>query len=303
MTRVEWVLLCCFAGACGMRTIGRMGDTGDQVAGAPASSGAPSVGEGGQTATGGRPSGEDGDHTQENGGAAGERGAAKPPLLDALPIAHFKLDECDGPALDAQSDATGVREGVQCGPGVQGSAAVFPGGGRIEFANEPRFDFTYELTVAAWVKPLPGGPTRSIVNKYYNLDAFHLLVREVGDAADNISPRYVFTIVEPENQWGRPSEVISPMPVELGVWTHVAGVYRWSPNGEVGKITLYVNGEPVAESGTKVGGNGLQQSSRPIQIGFAEPGASFVGSIDDVRLYDVALGPELAWLYLDPAHE
>jgi hypothetical protein len=229
------------------------------------------------------------------------------PLLTALPVARFKLDECEGPALDASSDATGLRVGVECTAGVQGSAALFPAppaadAARIEFADEPRFAFTHELTVAAWVKPQAGGPLRSIVSKWYGLDSFQLMVREVIDADGNFSPRYVFAIAEPENEWGRPAEAISASPVELDVWTHVAGVYRWSADGQVGKITLYVNAQPVAETSTKVGTDGLQQSQRPIQIGFVEPGGAFVGGIDEVRLYDVALGPELAWLFLDPNH-
>ena len=43
-------------------------------------------------------------------------------------------------------------------------------------------------------------------------------------------------------------------------------------------------------------------ATRPIRIGYVDYGSPFVGSIDEVRLYNVALGPELGWLYRDPAH-
>jgi hypothetical protein len=134
------------------------------------------------------------------------------------------------------------------------------------------------------------------------MDSFQLSIREVIVEGGQLSPRFAFTVSEPEPTWGRSTDAISPEEVELGVWTHLAGVYNWSANGQVGRITLYVNGQPVAETTTKVGTDGLQQSLKPVTIGYAGDFAPFVGLIDEVRLYDVALGPELAWLYLDPAH-
>lgn len=336
-------LSCCFAVGCGVRTIGSLGDPqpepsgsgGDasgvipRSAGSGGAAGAGSSGGplitlgGGPLAAGGSGSSSGGNSVTSAGGTnevsagvAGQSGStggggvaeSELPMLSVLPVARFKLDECEGPALDVMSDTTGVRTNVACAAGVQGSAAVFAadtaeGGRRIELADEPRFAFTHELTVAAWVKPSNGGPLRAIVSKWYGLDAFLLMVREVVDGEGLLSPRFAFAIAEPENDWGRPAEVISPSPVELDVWSHVAGVYRWSPDGKVGQITLYVNAQPVATTSTKVDTNGLQQSTRPIQIGFVEPAGSFVGSIDEVRLYDVALGPEIAWLWLDPKHD
>lgn len=249
-------------------------------------------------------------------GAAGESGAGTmdplPPELTALPIAHFRLDECDGPALDARSEALGTRYGLFCVPGVPGTegksawfsaAPVLEEPRRVEVADEPRFAFTHELTVAAWVKPELGpNMFRPIVGKWYSHDMFQLGIRQVPDGESLPTERWSFSIAEPEGEWGRPTDVISPDPIELGQWSHVAGVYRWSTDGNMGHITLYVNGKPVAESNTKIGTDGLQQSTRPLLIGTVGGSGDFVGAIDEVRLYDVALGPEIEWLYLDPAH-
>ncbi len=317
-TTVCAVLL--FAG-CGVRVIGDLGDerstTEDFKAGAAGISavqgGSAASSSAGESGLGGRESSEAGAPTQ---GSAGDTdvGGAPPtiPELTAVPVAHLKLDECDGgPVLDTESDVTGARYEVGCDIGIVGRAASFPAEPatseteprRIELADEPRFAFTHELTIAAWIKPEQGsGLQQAILGKWFNMDSFLLLIRQVPDGAGQLSRRYAFGIAEPEGMWGRPSEVLSPEPVKLGVWTHVAGVYRWSPNGQVGHITLYVNGQPVAETNTKIGTDGLQQSTTPIRIGFVDQSDSFVGLIDEVRLYDVALGPEIAALYLDPQH-
>ncbi|HXK16657.1 MAG TPA: LamG domain-containing protein, partial [Polyangiaceae bacterium] len=241
-------------------------------------------------------------------GEAGQAGTLLPPSLTAVPIAHLALDECAGPASDSQSQAAGTRFNVGCTDGVAGKAASFSadvsdqGPRRIELADEPRFAFSHELTVAAWVRPEAGVGIQPIVAKWYAMDMFELAVRYVTDGQGHASPRFAFSIAEPEGDWGRPADAISPDEVVLQQWAHVAGVYRWSPDGQVGHITLYVNGQPVADTSTKVGTDGLQQSTRPVTIGYADQGSQFVGSIDEVRLYNVALGPEIAWLFLEPTH-
>jgi hypothetical protein len=275
------------------------------------SGGKPSQTGGAATAAGTTPGGAAGDSQTsagaDVGGAGGESGAGgEPPELTAVPVAHLKLDECTGAdAADVESSALGMRINVGCTDGVLGKAADFslsPSGQRVELAEAARFDFTHELTVAAWVKPAASSAVGAIVGKWYGNDSFLLSLREVLDQDGHTSTRFAFSIAEPEGTWGRPADVISPFEVPMGVWSHVAGVYKWSPNGQVGHITLYVNGKPVGDTSTKVGTDGLQQSTRPVMIGFVEEYAPFVGAIDEVRLYNVALGPELAWLYSDPSH-
>jgi hypothetical protein len=276
---------------------GAVTNGGAQVAGAASVAGMSAVTAGAQA--GGAESGGAGG--ADAGGEGGE-----PPELTAIPIAHYKLDDCTGDdVIDSQSSTLGKRIGAGCANGVLGMAANFdlgPSAQLIELAEEPRFDFTHELTVAAWIKPRDVPAMGAIVGKWYGQDSFLLNVREVLDQDGNPSPRYAFSIAEPEGTWGRPADVISPFEVEYNVWTHVAGVYKWSADARVGHITLYVNGKAVADTSTKVGTDGLQQSLKPVTIGFVEEYAPFVGVIDEVRLYDVALGPELAWLYRDPSH-
>lgn len=310
----------CLAG-CGVKVIGQldMGEPGGSTSGGAPMAGAPSkAGSGGKVTNGGAQvgggapiagntqmgeAGSGGAGGAEVGGEGGEGG--EPAQLTVEPVAHLKLDECEGSdAQDLKSTASpGTRINVGCAKGLIGNAATFslvPSSQRVELAEEPRFDFLHELTVAAWVKPAESSQVGAIVGKWYGQDSFLLAVREVLDSEGHASTRFAFSIAEPEGTWGRPVDVISPAEVTMGVWTHVAGVYEWSPTAA--HITLYVNGKAVASSSCKVGAPGLQQSARPVTIGFVEEYAPFIGAIDEVRLYDVALGPELAWLYRDPSH-
>jgi len=280
-------------------TAGTVG--GGNGGGSGGSEAEPMGGVGGQAGMGGN-------GPTDDGGAAGEGGAADLPPLTAVPVVRFKLEECGNESLDTSGTVHGQRYAITCGDGIDGKAASFSAepsddiNRRIEIPDEPKLQFTHELTVAAWVFPQGVYYQGAIVSKWYLRDSFMLAVRQITTKEGGLSPRFTFSICEPEGEWGRPSEVISPDEVTLGEWAHVAGVYRWSPDGHVGQITLYVNGKPVATNSTKIGTDGLQQGERSLNIGWVDQGHWFIGQIDEVRLYDVALGPELGWLVREPAH-
>jgi hypothetical protein len=125
------------------------------------------------------------------------------------------------------------------------------------------------MTVTAWVKPLRVSETQIIVNKWYAMDSYMLLIE---------NGNFVFTVAFPNGHQGIPVKISAPAPE--GVWTHVAGVY----DGQM--LLLYINGKlaaSTAASGT------LQHSKRPISIGNHPSGNAFYGSIDEVRLYNIAL--------------
>ncbi|MEE8128238.1 MAG: LamG domain-containing protein, partial [Nitrospinaceae bacterium] len=73
-------------------------------------------------------------------------------------------------------------------------------------------------------------------------------------------------------------------PVQLGEWTHVAGVY------EPGQQTLYINGVQAGEAGGTISLNAQQVLT--IGAGSTEIAAGnffFAGTVDDVALFDNAL--------------
>jgi hypothetical protein len=89
---------------------------------------------------------------------------------------------------------------------------------------------------------------------------------------------YSFAVAFPGGQWGSTVNVSTPSTVD--VWAHVAGVF----NGQ--HLFLYLNGQLAAQVAAK---GRLQDSNRPICIGNHPSWNAFMGLIEEVRLYDVAL--------------
>ncbi|MBI1368517.1 MAG: hypothetical protein GC162_07660 [Planctomycetes bacterium] len=82
-------------------------------------------------------------------------------------------------------------------------------------------------------------------------------------------------------------DVTSPMPINDGVWHHVAAVR----DAEQHKLRLYVDGELVSEADDTT--HRSLANDHDIRIGaFNAPGRSLVGDIDRVRIASKALPPE-----------
>jgi hypothetical protein len=216
----------------------------------------------------------------ESGARSDERTA--PRQTDArnpeiVPIAHWTLDDVEsGTVRDSVGTAHDgkVIGDVRSAPGVIGKAAVFDGNlAMVLVEDHPKFHFKTAVSVSAWVKPSTKHGT--IVGKWYAMDAYTLEWRENA---------YRFSIALPVGgKWGTGLSVEAP--ASPNVWSHVAGVY----DGYT--LALYVNGllkvKNIVQSGRKAAV--LQDSDRPITIGNHPPWEAFLGMIDEVRLYDVAL--------------
>lgn len=81
----------------------------------------------------------------------------------------------------------------------------------------------------------------------------------------------------------------------LGEWQHVAAVFNWGADA----IEFYVNGDQVGTCDL-TDCNGLTYSDK-IYLGASFdgfPGWEFTGFLDEIQIYDRALGgPEIKWLY------
>lgn len=84
--------------------------------------------------------------------------------------------------------------------------------------------------------------------------------------------------------------------IEKGVWSHVAGVIDL----EGGSMSLYLNGQKVAEKQVPAGGVitptdkplRIGKNSKPVMIGRYFPVNMFTGMMDEVRIYNAALSQE-----------
>ena len=192
----------------------------------------------------------------------------------AVLLANWRLDETSGPALsDADATFAGTISGaVQNQPGKIGAAYLFSGGSNVNVnpggASAPSAPAPSPTgTVSAWIQPTAGSWNGNIV---YLQNPTYIQFRM--DAANNLTYR----------QDGGRDRVVSTGAGAItdGVWTHVAAAV--SPSS----ITLYINGSPTT---TGSGSNGyVSNNSTFLQIG-GGAGQNFVGSIDDVALWNTVL--------------
>ncbi|MEM7754551.1 MAG: LamG domain-containing protein [Planctomycetota bacterium] len=186
------------------------------------------------------------------------------------PIAHWRLDEIIGPA--APDSSGGGRHGtVQSGAawsarGQFGTSLAFNGvGGWVEVVDDAamRFAADKSYSVSAWVyvPALGAARSRGVVAKGERDWGIWL----------NASDRWVA---------GGETDLVGP--IAASGWSHVAV----TQDGDAGTRALYVDGVEVA-TGVAAAADG----AGPLWIGAAYPsGEAFAGNIDDVRVWDRAIG-------------
>jgi hypothetical protein len=206
-------------------------------------------------------------------------------------VGWWKLDETGGrDVADASGNANvgkilNGRPRWQPSGGKIGGALRFVGNGDwVHVANESKFDCVAEVTVAAWIK----------VNRF---DKEYQAIVTKGDSAWRIQRNQNTDTLEfacsglaipGGDQWGG---LYGNRSVNDGKWHHVAGVY----DGQ--RMYLYVDG--VVDSSQPASG-GINTNDEPVYIGENSEmtGRFWNGLIDDVRVYNDALGPaEIKALY------
>jgi hypothetical protein len=134
--------------------------------------------------------------------------------------------------------------------------------------DSPTLDLTTELTLEAWVYPTAtNGGFQSIVSKPLDPNYNQISYVLHGASRTNGLPSFALS-VSPNNLFG-------PGPLPLNTWSHLAATYDGAT------MKLYVNGTLVA-SQPQTGS--LSTSTQPVAIGL-----NWVGSIDEVRIYNRAL--------------
>ncbi len=155
--------------------------------------------------------------------------------------------------------------------GKYGNALVFNGtSSLVTIADTAALHLTTGMTVEAWVNPtLVNGAWRDVV--YKGDDNYYL---EATTTRSGGRPGAGFRL--PAN-----IEVFGTSNLALNTWTHIAMTY----NGTT--LRFYVNGVQVASSNRS---GSMITSTNPLQIGGDSIyGQFFQGTIDDVRVYNVAL--------------
>jgi endoglucanase len=193
----------------------------------------------------------------------------------SVPLAYWQFDDCNAQStqLADSANTSAITHpafravSAACTAGHQGQAIQLSGGDDIVYSpDQPDYDFSQGLTVAAWINPSTVNRTQSIVRKRLDGTSSFAL------AIDAKRVQFVLRLTN-----GRLAGVTAP--IHAGRFTHVAGTYD-------GKhILLYVNGSVAAQAaatGTIAPGVG------PIFIGNDANGRQFKGVVDDVWLNTLA---------------
>jgi hypothetical protein len=195
------------------------------------------------------------------------------------PIAAYSFDEGEGStAEDAAGEHDGTIEGPGWSKGKFGKSLEFDGeaGDLVTIPGTEDLQLE-EFTIEAWVRPDKCGLLEPVVAKLSDED-FGYALYAGGDSNAGRPEGYILDGKEID------SHAVDDASLSLHAWSHIA------VTNDGNKIRLYVNGELVDtgwSSDVKAGGEG------PLTIGGNEgfeEGEYFSGKIDEVRVYDRALG-------------
>jgi sugar lactone lactonase YvrE len=203
-------------------------------------------------------------------------------MQDNRVIAHWKLDETEGTvAHDSAGDNDGTVNGDpnwQPTNGMANGALQFDGVAdyiSTEFTLNP---VAGSFSVFAWIK---GGRPGQVIVSQKDLKVgrfFHVGSTWLG--ADPSDGRLITTLMEYPH-----GPLESEVVITDGQWHHVGLVYDLDASCR----RLYVDGVEVARDTNPVGG---AASAGSLYIGagkYLDAGSFFLGLIDDVRIYNVAL--------------
>jgi hypothetical protein len=162
--------------------------------------------------------------------------------------------------------------------------------GKIEIGDVTALDFTgtQPFTMEAWVKMTALGEQGGIITK----------IAPTGVPTDN---QYSFRVtttgaIALSVHGASPAPHItqtSTSTLQVGTWTHVVGVYNGGTT--TAAITLYINGELAASSGSSTGTyTGMSNGGYAVEIGKtnASNTDTIDGTLDEVIVYNIALSAE-----------
>lgn len=215
---------------------------------------------------------------------------------DAPLAAHWQLGEESGTStVDAVTGVSGTLSGAAAfGPGKSGNGVVLAGG----VVTAPlAVDTSRSFTVSAWVNLASKCTERKCKLTAVSGDGERSSRFSLGFLRDRDHVgNWAFEVTESDTD-AAPVTVpaVSSEVEEIGVWTHLVGVY----DAENGQARLYVQSSLVGEGtiNTPWNGTGGFTIGAARKAGVAT--AYWPGSVDEVRFYDVALGnDEVHALYL-----
>ncbi|MHC4430995.1 MAG: LamG domain-containing protein [Planctomycetota bacterium] len=196
-------------------------------------------------------------------------------------VLHLRFDEGSG-GVTADTSATGLQatfEGdYEWTAGMFGQAVAFTDGRAVLSESDP-LDLT-RITVMAWVNPASIVPTLAN-NHWENLNSIYGKAGSAGDDSVVLSLTGEDGIHFYVDQGANNNLIVADAGVRTGEWQHIAGTY----DGTV--MRAFLNGEQIGE--LAVTGDIIANPILPTVGGRADTAVSFVGAVDEVKVYGRAL--------------
>lgn len=211
-----------------------------------------------------------------------------PVVMTGTPIAQWKMNDnaADAVVVDSVGTNTGTAQAntdTLTTNGIINSALMFNGSSDyVALSHQLNLTGAVARSVSLWINPQTvAGADRSLICWGINetLTAFDLILQQNGDRL------YLFN---------NSADVYANIALVAESWQHCAVTYDGTD------IMLYFNGTQIASAAVAlntaytvptIGGNGIA-------------GAAFNGSLDDIRIYDVALSSNQVYaLYSTPSED
>ena len=168
----------------------------------------------------------------------------------------------------------GTVNGAEFEDGKFDGALLFEGGDWVSIPSTPELQIGDELTMMAYFSAADIGDWRQLIAKS---DEYLLRIDPPGEG------NKMSSFVKPGGNWEPRASAAVPT---LDTWIHFAATYEKDPQGGANHLKLYVNGEPAGHS-TRPGN--ITVTANPVEIGRWGGGNYFMGLIDDVAIFNVAL--------------
>lgn len=194
------------------------------------------------------------------------------------PLAWWPMDDntADNVVIETNGNYNAISSAFtsdRTTTGVLNTALIFNGSDSVVSGAA---DITFsEFTVTAWVKVAsPSAWTRAVAKG----DGGYTTTFIIGQASDGVGSIYL-GILDGNNQ----DIVFGGQGIPTGVWTMITGTWDGT------MATTYLNGGIQVEQATAT--SAIYNSTAPFYLGSSADAAqyNFVGDIDEVRIFDVAL--------------
>ncbi len=205
--------------------------------------------------------------------------------------AHYELDGSFSDVSGRYQHGRTLSGDPTFDTGQVGRGVTFDGDTEVSFGNVGAFDRADPFSLAVWVRGSRGKLPMSVFQKLddeQNRRGYEIAFEDVSLVGiQRWAARLTVTLASDASN---KLQVRTRERLRFGDWHHVALVYDGS--GKAAGLHMYVNGKRASTEVVRDTLAGPIKTDAPLRLGSKRLGAPFSGQVDDLRLYNRALGPD-----------